>query len=171
MKLNRMIHQGLVKLAARWPAFSNRLVAGFTPRSFNDVPWTRVSKPIALSKVALVTTAGLHHRRQLPFDMADSNGDPSFREIDNDTIERDFVITHDYYDHLDADLDLNVVFPISHLKAMQQAGCIGMVANKHFAFMGHIDGKHVDRLVNHSAPQVARLFKKDKVDMVILTPA
>lgn len=171
MNLKRLLHQTLARMAAHWPRLSDRLVAGFTPRKMNGIPWTPVRKAIVHSKVALVTTAGVHHGHQQPFNMTDVDGDPSFRIIDRDTIESDYMITHDYYDHRHADQDLNIVFPLSHLMAMQQAGCIGQVADRHYAFMGHIDGRQVDTLVEHIAPQVARLLEKDGVDMVLLTPA
>jgi hypothetical protein len=37
--------------------------------------------------------------------------------------------------------------------------------------MGHIDGAHIQTLVNDTAPQVARQLLKDAVDVVLLTPA
>jgi len=87
------------------------------------------------------------------------------------SIADDYTITHDYYDHRDADRDLNIVFPITRLKEMQRAGYIGSVSDMHFSFMGHIDGHHVGTLVNRTAPQVVRILKDLKVDVVLLTPA
>jgi len=137
----------------------------------DEIPWAEVAKPIDNSKFAIVTTAGVHHREQPSFDMADSNGDPSFRILDAETIESDYTITHDYYDHKDARQDLNVVFPLARLKEMHDAGCIGAVAQRHLSFMGHIDGPHVRTLMNETAPKAADLLKKDGVDAVLLTPA
>ena len=62
--------------------------------------------------------------------MLDPRGDPTLRVIDGETIETDYAITHDYYDHRDADRDLNVVFPITRLKEMQAAGTIGISINR-----------------------------------------
>ena len=171
MLLKRLFHRSLTRLAARWPQLSDSLVHSFYPRPGAATPWQPVTKPLDQSKIALVTTAGVHHRWQTPFDMADSNGDPSFRVIDNRTIEASYQITHDYYDRRDAQRDLNVVLPIARLKEMVEARCIGQVSTQHFSFMGHIDGSHVDRLIHESAPQVAALLKKECVDAVVLTPA
>ena len=171
MNLKRIYHQGLARLAGRWPALSDRLVASFRPRDESTIPWCPVRKPLAQSEIALVTTAGLHHRGQRPFDMLDRRGDPSFRVIDNATIETDYVITHDYYDHRDADRDLNVVFPVTRLKDMQAAGAIGGLSGRHFAFMGHITGDQVAPLTEEFAPQVAAMARQDRVDVVLLTPA
>ena len=158
-------------MAGRWPALSDRLVASFHPRDETGIPWCPARKPLAQSKIALVTTAGLHHRGQRPFDMLDPRGDPTFRVIDGEAIETDYAITHDYYDHRDADRDLNVVFPIARLKEMLAAGVIGALSERHFAFMGHITGDHVERLTEEFTPQVAAMAKEDRVDAVLLTPA
>jgi D-proline reductase (dithiol) PrdB len=167
----RIFHQGLARLANHWPALADKLVASFRPLETTTIPWCPVSKPLEDSKIALVTTAGIHHRSQKPFDMFDAQGDPSFRLIDSATIADDYKITHDYYDHRDADRDLNIVFPIVRLKEMQSSGCVGGVSKTHFSFMGHIDGRHVDTLVNRSAPQVTGMLKDLEVDAVLLTPA
>lgn len=169
--LNRVIHQGLARLAARWPALSDKLVASFTPMESTTIPWCPVEKPLERSKIALVTTAGIHHGNQQAFDMMDAMGDPSFRIIDPETIAEDYRVTHDYYDHRDADRDLNIVFPITRLKEMLAERCVGAVSEMHFSFMGHITGHHVGTLVSRTAPQVARMLKDMKVDAVLLTPA
>ncbi len=171
MPMKRILHQGLARLAARWPALSDKLVASFNPVESTTIPWYPVSKSLEQSKIALVTTAGIHHKDQQPFNMADPAGDPTFRIIDAQTIAGDYKITHDYYDHRDADRDLNIVFPVTRLKEMHTAGCIGAISDMHFSFMGHIDGRHVETLVNRTAPQVVRILKELKVDVVLLTPA
>lgn len=171
MWIRRMMNRGLAWLAARWPKLSDKLVASFEPIASTSIPWHPVSKPLSQSKVALVTTAGLHHTAQAPFNMKDPLGDPSFRIIEGRSIANDFTITHDYYDHRDAEKDVNIIFPIARLNEMQRAGCIGAISDKHFSFMGHIDGPHVQQLIQHTAPQVVQSLKKMRVDAVLLTPA
>ncbi|MCG6911678.1 MAG: hypothetical protein LJE94_16370 [Deltaproteobacteria bacterium] len=68
--------------------------------------------------------------------------DPTFRIIDSKTIEENFLITHDYYDHRDADKDLNIVFPVTRVREMAAAKVIGSIAEHHYSFMGHITGPH-----------------------------
>jgi len=77
----------------------------------------------------------------------------------------------DYYDHRDAERDLNIVFPIQRLKDMQAADLIRSVSEMHFSFMGHIIGRHAEMLVNRTAPQVAKILQQLNVDAVLLTPA
>ena len=68
----------------------------------------------------------------------------------------DYVITHDYYDHRDADKDINIVLPVQRLTDMAAAGFICSVAARHIGYMGHIDKQHIATLVNRSAPETAR---------------
>ncbi len=171
MLIKRTFHRGLSRVAASCPALSKRLVAAFDPIESVSIPWCPVKRPLEQSRIALVTTAGVHHKHQPPFDMNDAMGDPSFRIIDGQTILGDYQITHDYYDHRDADRDLNIVFPVQRLKEMQAAGLIGGVSEMHFSFMGHITGNHVDTLVKSTAPQVVGALKQLDVDAVLLTPA
>lgn len=163
---NRLIS----KIAARFPAISRRVIASYDPLESHDIPWTPMLKPLDRCRVALVTTAGVHLKSQKPFDMHDKDGDPSFREIDSHTKTRDLVITHDYYDHSDADRDKNIVFPMERLQEFALEGLIGEAAPMHYGFMGHITGQHVVTLMEKSAPQVASLLKKQQVDCVLLTP-
>jgi len=119
----------------------------------------------------MVTTSGVHHNTQEPFDMQDSDGDPSFRTINGETISSSYKITHDYYDHSDAEKDLNIIFPLDRLRELEQEGVIGQLADSHYSFMGHIDGRHIATLITQSAQKVVEKLKHDDVDVVLLTPA
>ena len=92
--------------------------------------------------------------------MTDPAGDPTFREIPADASPSDIVITHNYYDHSDADKDINILLPIERALDLKQAGDIG-----------HVNHRHFDALIEETAPQVATELKSDKVDVAILTPA
>jgi D-proline reductase (dithiol) PrdB len=136
-----------------------------------ETPWALFSKDLSESRVALVTTAGVHLRTQPPYDMVDKEGDPSFREIPSHTSPADLMITHNYYDHKDADQDINVVLPMERLKELEIEGVIAGIAPKHFSFMGHILGHHIETLINRTGPEVAKMLKADGVDAVFMTPA
>ncbi len=167
---SRFKNRSVANLISRIPFLAKAITDGFSPVETTGVPWTPASRPLAKSKVALVTTAGIHHRTQPPFDMRDPNGDPSFRTIDLSRPLTELTITHDYYDHSDADRDINIVFPIQRLWALQREGMIGEIAEKHYGFMGHIKERHIQTLVNQEAPNVAQRLKDDNVDIVLLTP-
>ena len=168
---SRLKNQMIAKLTSRFVHLSERLTDGFKTKETEGVPWTPVNKPLADCKVAIVTTAGVHHRNQNPFDMNDPNGDPSFRVIDSRQPVSNLMITHDYYDHSDAEKDINIVFPIKRLWELEEEGIIGKTAEKHYGFMGHTLESHIQTLINQTAPRVTDELKHDAVDIVLLTPA
>ena len=169
---SRFKNQLIAKVITRFPSLAQRFITAYEPWASGEAtPWAPVTKPLSACKVALVTTSGLHHGNQEPFDMQDSDGDPSFRTIDGMTIVNDFRITHDYYDHSDAEKDLNIIFPLERLNELQREGVIGELAKKHYSFMGHIDGRHITALISHFAKQVVEKLRQDAVDVVLLTPA
>lgn len=172
-----MIEQGRLKnrLIARvigmFPFLEKIFTSRYQPRELKEIPWTPVTKPLGRSKIAIVTTAGVHHRDQRPFDMTDPEGDPSYRILDAKRPIADFIITHDYYDHTDADRDINIVFPLDRLREFEKSSIIGKLAVRHYGFMGHVIGQHIDALVRTKAPEVASMLKSDGVDAVLLFPA
>jgi len=169
---NRIKNQLIAKIITRFPSLAQRFITAYEPwESGEPTPWTPVTKPLKECRVALVTTSGVHHKDQQPFDMQDSEGDPSFREVDGATISKDYLITHDYYDHSDAEKDLNIIFPVNRLRELQDEGVIGDLAARHYSFMGHIDGHHITTLIGKTARQVVEKLRKDAVDVVLLTPA
>ena len=170
MNLHRIKNRAIARLIGIFPNLASRLTVSYTPWESEDIPWTPVQKKLNESKMALVTTAGVHHRYQEPFDMSDNMGDPSFRILDGETIGSDYTITHDYYDHRSAERDLNVVLPLDRLAEMREAGYIGEIAKRHYGFMGHIDGYHIHELVKEKAPEVVSMLHEDHVDAVLLTP-
>ena len=158
------------KLFTRFPALVERWAKSHDFIINMGTPWVPLRKDPKDSRIALVTTAGVHLRSQPPFDMEDREGDPTFRVIPAVKRIDDLMITHNYYDHQDADQDINVVFPIKRLKEFEAEGMIGGVAPRHFSFMGHIVGRHIETLVNRTGPEVAKRLKADGVDIVFLTP-
>jgi D-proline reductase (dithiol) PrdB len=135
------------------------------------IPWTPLRKPITACRVALVTTAGVHLRTQPPFDMQNPLGDASFRDLPETVTPEQLTITHDYYDHRDADRDVNIVFPIERLRELVAQGEVGEAAPVHLGFMGHIDGELVTVLQQQTAPAAAARLLEYQVDVVLLFPA
>lgn len=170
VSFSRLKNRLIAKVLTRFPDLLERVTrkTGWTGES--AIPWTPVTKPLSASKVAIVTTAGVHLKTQKPFDMLDKMGDPEYRELPATAKPGEYTITHDYYDHRDADRDLNIVFPLDRLNEMKEAGLIGEVAQVNYGFMGHIDGPYIDTLIKKTAPEVARKLKKAGVDVALLTP-
>lgn len=170
MDIRSLKNRLISKMITRYPSLSRIFIDAYEPLAFIDIPWTPVVRNLRESKIAIVTTAGVHHRDQVPFDMQDRDGDPSYRVIDLARPLSSLMITHDYYDHSDADQDVNIVFPIERLKEFEQEGIIGCVADRHYGFMGHIIGRHIHTLMHTIAPEAARMLYNDGVDAVLLTP-
>lgn len=170
MLSRRLKNRFIAKILTRFPFLVKRLTVLLRPVESEGIPWMPLKKSLRDSTVALVTTAGVHLKTQDHFDMADPNGDPSFRIIETTTPLTDLMITHDYYDHTDADKDINIVFPLERLREFEKEGIIGRLANRHYGFMGHILGPHIDTLVKITAPEVANRLNADGVDIVLLTP-
>jgi D-proline reductase (dithiol) PrdB len=163
---NRLLARVYTAFPALAAAWGRRLAA-----DSGVVPWSPVGVPLASARVALVTTGGVHHRNQPPFDMTDHNGDPSLREVHLPVHREDLVITHDYYDHRDAERDLNLVFPVERLAEIAASGAIGSLHAVAYCLMGHIDGPHLTTLVTVTAPAIARQLRTAAVDYVLLVPA
>ncbi|MBI3397955.1 MAG: hypothetical protein HY265_06770 [Deltaproteobacteria bacterium] len=168
--MGRLKNQLISKLFTKFPFLVERWVKKAAPWKAQDIPWAPLTKPVKDCKIALATTAGVHLKSQKPFNMKDPNGDPTFREIPRDTPKGQFIITHDYYDHKDADKDINIVFPIDRLKELKERGEIADIAEINFGFMGHIDGGHIYTLINGTAQEVAEKLRAQGVDAVLLTP-
>lgn len=171
MKLQRLQNQLLAFFFSRFPSLTERWLKNRQLDDYGPPPWATCSKPLAHCRVALVTTAGVHRKGDTPFNMEDQNGDPTYRVIPHDIARVALCITHDYYDHRDADKDVNIVLPLDRLQELVAEGVVGAAAPFHYSFMGHIDGPHVSRLLSVTAPEVARQLQQEQVDAVVLTPA
>ena len=130
----------------------------------------RLTRPLSRSRVALVTTAGLRAPDQESFDHSIKMGDASFREIPNTIETRTLIESHRSYafDRSGVRADVNVAFPLDRFRELESQGVIGELNHRHFSFMGSIVGPR--KLIEKTAPQVARKLREDLVDAVFLTP-
>jgi len=168
--LQRWQHRLLAVLYGRLPVLSTLSARAWKGEGSGQVPWSPARIPLSEARIALLTSAGVHLTGDRPFDMANPEGDATFRVIPGDTPLRDLTITHDYYDHRAADRDLNCVFPLERLRELAAARRIGRVAPRHIGTMGHILGAEERRLVTETAPAIARLLVEDGVDYVLAAP-
>jgi D-proline reductase (dithiol) PrdB len=169
-KLKRLKNQTLAKVYTKIPSLLDLYAKGAELVINTTTPFTPLSRPLDHSRVALVTTGGIHTKDQKPFDMSDKNGDPSYRMIPSNIGMAQLRITHDYYNHKDALADPNLVVPIEPLERLLHQGHIGSIGPRVVSFMGHIMGEHLQTLIQVSAPEVALALKDDEVDAVFLTP-
>ncbi len=169
---SRFKNRALAKVITRFPRLAQGFIASYKPwETEGEIPFVRPAKPLHQARLAMVTTSGIHHQNQPPFDMSDNDGDPSYRVLNGEVLFDDFQITHDYYDHSDARKDPNIIFPLQRLQELVKQGVIGNLSQFHYAFMGHIDGRHIATLVEKTAREIATKLKAEQVDLVLLTPA
>ena len=134
-----------------------------------DAPFTRLTKPINECRVTLLTSGGMSMCSMPAWDPMSRN-DHRLDAIPEDASTSDFQIHDSYYDHADADQDLNCQFPIDRLREMAADGTIGSVAPRFWSgFMGRIYNRSV--VLNESAPDFAAELHKDEVDLLIAVPA
>jgi D-proline reductase (dithiol) PrdB len=129
-------------------------------------PFVKPKKSLDRSRLALVTTGGVHLPDQLRFDIDDPAGDCSYREIP--ATANDLTWTHAYY-RPDEGSDLDAVFPLETLRRLVRDGVVGELAPRHFSFMGAIHD--LAPLVESTASEVAGKLVEDQVDVVLLTPS
>lgn len=170
MQLSRVKNRLLARLFTRFPSLAEGWGKGLSAEK-GEIPWAEPEKPLREAVLAIVTTGGIHLKSQEPFDMTDPAGDPSFREVPVDAPRELLAITHDYYDHRDAEKDLNLVFPAGRLAELVAAGALGALHPTAYGFMGHIEGAHLETLRSETAPEVARRLAGGGVDYAILVPA
>jgi D-proline reductase (dithiol) PrdB len=129
-------------------------------------PFVRPKKALQESRLALVTTGGVHLPGQPRFDIDDPAGDCSYREIPPRAT--DLTWTHAYY-RPDEGSDLDAVFPLVTLRGLVEEGFAGELAPCRFSFMGAIHDP--TPLSEETAPEVAGKLVEDGVDAVLLTPS
>jgi hypothetical protein len=132
----------------------------FTP--VGDVPFTAPSGP--LTRIALISTAGMHLDDQEPFDRATLTGDASYRRIPGDADLSRLRIWWDAEQTQPGSQDLNCAFPLALLCEEQREA-----APTHYSFSGAIPDP--GPLIDVSAPAVARELRDDAVDAVLIAPS
>ena len=130
---------------------------------FEATPWL-TPPPLAESTIAMITTAALHRRDDLPFRFADSG----YRLIPDDIDPADLVQSHISvnFDRTHYQRDLNVVLPLDRLRELAAAGEIGGVSPMHFSVLGATEAF----LLDASAAEMAQRMRDLGVDAALLVP-
>jgi D-proline reductase (dithiol) PrdB len=127
--------------------------------SHGEIPWAPVTKPLARSKVALVSTAGLSMRED----------PPSWRRLRADATAETIAANHLHIDTGYIERDLNVALPLDRLRELVSAGEVGAMAETHYSIMGY-QGNDTSTLEAESAPQIAAAMVREEVDLALLAP-
>lgn len=131
-----------------------------TPQSI----FTLVTKELKEMKIALATAAGVHLKTEERFNFA---GDFSYRIIPGNAKDEELMVSHGGYDNADVNKDINCMFPLSRLRELENKGVFKEISKIHIGFMG--GGGDQEKFKKETGPQIARLFKEEGVDAVVLT--
>jgi len=145
---------------------------GFPPYRWTENPdcpyWTPLKKPLEKCRVALLSTGGLYIKdKQPPFNP--DRDDLTFREIPKDVDSKTLAISHNNYDHTDAEKDINCIFPIERLRELDRQNYIGEFAPITYTMMGRIFRRTA--LQQELAPQILQKLKDAEIDVFLLIPA
>jgi hypothetical protein len=127
------------------------------------VPFTPFRGKVEEATVCLVSTAGVRHKDDRPFD---TDGDTSWRVVDGEAAAADLRYDDTHYDHACVDRDLNCVFPIDRLRALAAEGRIGGLTSRHFS-LGY--SQALRELRERTIPALAREVDRERPGAVLLT--
>jgi D-proline reductase (dithiol) PrdB len=161
---------------------SYRFITGITKRMVKtwvgmekprEIPWTPLTKKLAVCTVATIVTAGMALKSDQPFDQEGERrdpwwGDPSYRVIPATATEQDVSFYHMHINPSYALQDLNCMLPLGHLQELERAGEIGRSAPRHYSIMGYL--LKPEQMLRESIPAIIESLRQDQVDVVLIVP-
>jgi D-proline reductase (dithiol) PrdB len=97
-------------------------------------------------------------------------GDFRFRRVLSASRYGDLIIPQLKYPHDDADVDINVIFPIERLQELGSEGVLGGLTENFFSFIGYnMDPEKFERSVAHDI--AAAVVAEERADVALLAPA
>jgi hypothetical protein len=136
---------------------------------FDEVPFTPLKKPLAESRVALVSTSEIAVRTWEDQRMPQEKGEAqNVYGVPVDTPVADlYSRTHSYDMNATTLDDVNSYFPVTRLQELQAAGRIGSLAR---AAYGVYDAYSQGKAWGTDAPEVLRGCREEGVDVALLVP-
>lgn len=142
---------------------------GFSFVSPGPLPWTAGPVSLVEARVALVSTAGIHLRKDPPFrSMEEKFGDTSFRVVPHGADEALLVLDAPYVDDKYVSRDVEVALPMKALDRLCAEKLVGAPAPRHYSFCSGII--HPLPGLAESAERVAEMLRRDGVGAVVLLP-
>lgn len=152
-----------------WQTINQRYPGSMVTKT-DYVPLAPVSKPLSQSRVTLISSCGVHMKADRPMDVCHPFGDFTFRRVPSAAKHSDLIIHQLKYPHDDADLDINVIFPIERLQELAGEGVIGGLTRNFFSFIGY--NMDPERFEHTVAAGIARaVTEEEHSDIALLAPA
>jgi len=154
---------------ALWQTINERY-PGSMIRKESFVPQARLGKPLAACRLTLVSSCGVHLKTEQPLDVCHPFGDFRFMRVPSVAKHEALIIHQLKYPHDDADLDINVIFPIERLQELREEGCLGGLTPNFFSFIGYnMDPEKFERTV--AAGIAEAVAQEERADCALLAPA
>lgn len=151
-----------------WTTVNERYPGSMISKA-NTVPLATLRKPVAQSRLAFVSTAGVQPTGTLPFDVVHPVGDYSFRRVPATAEPADLEIHQLKYPTAGANRDLNVIFPIERLRELTDEGMIGALTPDFVSFIGYnMDPERLERTL---AEEIAEAVMADGAEAALLAAA
>jgi D-proline reductase (dithiol) PrdB len=138
------------------------------------IPWTPMAKSMSKMTFALVTSAGISLKTDLPFEMEREKkeptwGDRSYRMIPRGTTEKDIDVNHLHINTNYIKLDINVILPLTRMAEFEKEGIIGCLAPTSYSYYG-FQWENTNFLKESFEP-ISKKMKLEGVEAVLMTPA
>ena len=127
------------------------------------VPFTPFRGKLEEATVCLVSTAGVRHAGDTPFD---TEGDATWRVISGEAEAKDLRYDDSHYDHACVDRDLNCVFPLDRLRELARERRIAGLTERHFS-LGF--SQALRELREKTIPALVREVDRERPSVVLLT--
>ncbi|MEO6326617.1 MAG: glycine/sarcosine/betaine reductase selenoprotein B family protein [Thermoanaerobaculia bacterium] len=154
--------------AGLWGTINERYPGSMITKE-SAVPLARLRKPLSESRLTMISSCGVHLKSEPPLDVCHPFGDFGFRRVPSAARHEDLVIHQLKYPHDDADLDINVIFPIERLQEMVADGRLGGLTESFYSFIGY--NMDPDRFEKTVARDLADAVVSDRADAALLVPA
>ena len=134
------------------------------------IPWFAPRRPASRSSVALLTTASLHLKGDVPFRaFEDRFGDTSYRTIPLSAKPEELDLDAPYVDRRHISSDPEVALPLRALEALHRDGLVGPPAPRHASVSGGLVRPYPG--LSETSERLAEMFLEDGVDAVLLLPS
>ena len=152
-----------------WQTINQRYPGSMVTKA-DHIALARLSKPLNESRVTLISSCGVHVKSDRPMDVCHPFGDFTFRRVASSARQPDLIIHQLKYPHDDADLDINVIFPIERLQELAEEGMVGGLTRNFFSFIGYnMDPERFERTVANDIARAVR--EEEQADVALLAPA
>jgi D-proline reductase (dithiol) PrdB len=128
--------------------------------AYDSAPFTALKKPLADSRVGLVTTASTYFRADLEPRKVNTGGTASLPEqLFTDDLSWDKAATHTN--------DVNSFCPITSLHSLVDRGVVGSFADRFVCAPTEYSQRAT---IEHDAPEILAMLQADEVDVALLVP-